>query len=316
MLTRPLGPDLPAVTIVGYGGMHLSIDGRPSGRCRRQGDPRRPRCRRDADRYRRRVLSRPHRHRPQRTAHRPGAAGVARQPGEHPRGDQGRPGPAHRALGQRRASSSNCGRPATGRSRRSASSRSHSTSSTRWIPTCRSRRASARWPICRRAGKIRAIGLSNVSVDEIKRGEKVATISTVQNRLNPFFREAISEGVVDYCADAGDRVPRLQPNRRRAAHQEAAVASRCCSRSPTGSAASPHAGHHRLGPSRREQTVFAIPSSEKVEHALDGAGAGDCRSLRRTSPQSTKPTSTEVEPGDVSTRDAARRREQRIAMAT
>ena len=30
MLTRPLGPNLPAVTIVGYGGMHLSLDSRPS----------------------------------------------------------------------------------------------------------------------------------------------------------------------------------------------------------------------------------------------------------------------------------------------
>ena len=54
-----------------------------------------------------------------------------------------------------------------------------------------------------KAGKIRAIGLSNVSVDEIKRGEKVTTISTVQNRLNPFFREAIREGVIDYCATRG-----------------------------------------------------------------------------------------------------------------
>lgn len=52
-------------------------------------------------------------------------------------------------------------------------------------------------------GKIKHIGLSNVSVGQIKEAEKIVTVCTVQNRLNPFFREAIEEGVLDYCEERG-----------------------------------------------------------------------------------------------------------------
>ena len=54
-----------------------------------------------------------------------------------------------------------------------------------------------------REGKIRWIGLSNVSVAEIKAAEAIASVMTVQNRLNPFFREAIETGVVRYCGERG-----------------------------------------------------------------------------------------------------------------
>jgi aryl-alcohol dehydrogenase-like predicted oxidoreductase len=44
-------------------------------------------------------------------------------------------------------------------------------------------------------GKIRAVGLSNVSVDEIRRASAIVPIASVQNRLSPFFREALREWV-------------------------------------------------------------------------------------------------------------------------
>src|SRR5207237_647429 len=50
-----------------------------------------------------------------------------------------------------------------------------------------------------RAGKVRWVGLSNVSVEEIQEAMNVVPIMTVQNRLNPFFREAVREGVVKFC---------------------------------------------------------------------------------------------------------------------
>ena len=50
-----------------------------------------------------------------------------------------------------------------------------------------------------REGKIRWVGVSNVSVDEIEQARGIVPIQTVQNRLNPFFREALCEGVVEYC---------------------------------------------------------------------------------------------------------------------
>ncbi len=55
----------------------------------------------------------------------------------------------------------------------------------------------------RNEGKIRWVGLSNVSVEEIRQAESILPVVTVQNRLNPFFREALRTGVVEYCAKRG-----------------------------------------------------------------------------------------------------------------
>ncbi|MBI1722887.1 MAG: aldo/keto reductase, partial [Gemmatimonadetes bacterium] len=50
-----------------------------------------------------------------------------------------------------------------------------------------------------REGKVRWVGLSNVSVEEIEEASAIVPVTTVQNRLNPFFREALEDGVVSYC---------------------------------------------------------------------------------------------------------------------
>jgi aryl-alcohol dehydrogenase-like predicted oxidoreductase len=42
-----------------------------------------------------------------------------------------------------------------------------------------------------RAGKFRWFGLSNVSVKQIDAAEKILPVASVQNRLNPYFRESI-----------------------------------------------------------------------------------------------------------------------------
>ena len=54
-----------------------------------------------------------------------------------------------------------------------------------------------------REGKIARVGLSNVSVAEIKAAEALGAVTSVQNRLNPFFREALETGVVSHCAKRG-----------------------------------------------------------------------------------------------------------------
>lgn len=52
-------------------------------------------------------------------------------------------------------------------------------------------------------GKIRWVGLSNVSVEEIRAARAIVDVVSVQNRLNPFFREAVRDGVVGYCDGHG-----------------------------------------------------------------------------------------------------------------
>jgi aryl-alcohol dehydrogenase-like predicted oxidoreductase len=52
-------------------------------------------------------------------------------------------------------------------------------------------------------GKLRWVGLSNVSVSQIEQTRGILEIVSVQNRLNPFFREAVGDGVVEYCDQNG-----------------------------------------------------------------------------------------------------------------
>jgi len=124
-----------------------------------------------------------------------------------------------------------------------------------------------------REGKIRWVGLSNVSVSQIREAEALTPVVTVQNRLNPFFREAIGDGIVAYCAKRGIGFLAYSPtgggrlNRKLPEH----IVLKTMAKDLGFSA-------HALvlawvlaqGP-----TVIAIPSARKVEHAVDSAGAGD-----------------------------------------
>lgn len=47
--------------------------------------------------------------------------------------------------------------------------------------------------------KIEHAGLSNVSVDQIRAARAIVDVQSVQNRLSPFFREALENGVVEEC---------------------------------------------------------------------------------------------------------------------
>jgi aryl-alcohol dehydrogenase-like predicted oxidoreductase len=48
------------------------------------------------------------------------------------------------------------------------------------------------------AGKVRLVGLSNVSVDQIKQARQVVEVASVQNEFSPRFRR--SEGELAFCA--------------------------------------------------------------------------------------------------------------------
>ena len=48
-----------------------------------------------------------------------------------------------------------------------------------------------------REGKFQHFGLSNVSVEQIERARRILPVVSVQNRLNPYFRESLN--VVEHC---------------------------------------------------------------------------------------------------------------------
>ncbi|MBN1946727.1 MAG: aldo/keto reductase [Bradymonadales bacterium] len=50
-------------------------------------------------------------------------------------------------------------------------------------------------------GKIRHIGLSNVTIEQIELARQLVEVTSVQNRVNLFERHYFFTGVVDYCAE-------------------------------------------------------------------------------------------------------------------
>jgi aryl-alcohol dehydrogenase-like predicted oxidoreductase len=118
-----------------------------------------------------------------------------------------------------------------------------------------------------REGKIRWVGLSNVSVAEIRQAQSVVRVTTVQNRLNPFFREALSEGVLEYCTNQGIGFLAYSPvgggrlNRKLPGHPVLQpIATRL--------GVTPHV-LVLAWVLARSPGVIVIPSARTVEHAVD-----------------------------------------------
>ena len=124
-----------------------------------------------------------------------------------------------------------------------------------------------------REGKIRWVGLSNVSVPQIWEASSIVSVTTVQNRLNPFFREALSQGVVEYCESRGVGFLAYSPigggrlNRKLPAHPVLQpMAARL--------GVTPHA-LVLAWVLARSPAVIAIPSARSAEHVLDSISAAD-----------------------------------------
>ena len=125
----------------------------------------------------------------------------------------------------------------------------------------------------RREGKIKAVGLSNVSVAEIREAERIVPITSVQNRLNPFFQEALTEGVVQYCTERGIGFLAYSPvgggrlNRKLPAHPVLRPMA-------TRLGVTPHA-LVLAWVLARAPVVIIIPSARTVAHVLDSISAAE-----------------------------------------
>ena len=120
-------------------------------------------------------------------------------------------------------------------------------------------------------GKVRWVGLSNVSVEQIERARAIVPVVSVQNRLNPFFRESLTGGVLAHCAAHGLGFLAYSPT----------GGGRLTRKLPSDPVLEPMAA--RLGVTAhalvlawalsRSPTVIPIPSARRVEHALDSVSA-------------------------------------------
>jgi aryl-alcohol dehydrogenase-like predicted oxidoreductase len=125
----------------------------------------------------------------------------------------------------------------------------------------------------RREGKIRWVGLSNVTVSQIRAAEAITPVASVQNRLNPYFREALADGVVQYCTEQGTGFLAYSPT----------GGGRLNLKLPDHPVLRPMAA--RLGVTAhalviawvlaQSPSVIAIPSARRVAHAVDSVRAGE-----------------------------------------
>lgn len=272
MIFRPLGAGAPPVSAVGYGGMHLSIDGRPSAEVSSAVleavldagvtliDTADAYCLDDHDvGHNERLIG----------------AALASWRGERSRVVVATKGGVVRHGGRWDTD----GRPAH---LRAACDRSLRALGVDQIDLYQLHGPDARVPFAdsvgaiaelQGEGKVRWIGLSNVSVDQIREGEAIARITTVQNRLNPFFREALAGGVLRYCAGRGIGFLAYSPT----------GGGRLNLTLPTHPVVRPIA--ERLGASAhavvlawvlaQSACVLAIPSARTTAHALDSVSAAD-----------------------------------------
>jgi aryl-alcohol dehydrogenase-like predicted oxidoreductase len=122
-------------------------------------------------------------------------------------------------------------------------------------------------------GKIRWVGLSNISLAQIREAQAIVPITSVQNRLNPSFRESLASGVVRYCAEQGIGFLAYSPT----------GGGRLTLKLPGHPVLSRIAAAHGVSTHAvvlawvlaQAPTVIVIPSARKVEHALDSVSAAD-----------------------------------------
>jgi len=125
----------------------------------------------------------------------------------------------------------------------------------------------------RQEGKIRWVGLSNVSVEEIRAARAIVEVVSVQNRLNPFFREAVSEGVVAYCDAEGLGFLAFSP----------VGGGRLNKKLPDISALAPIAARHGVSNHAvvlawvlaQGSSVIVIPAARRSAHVADSQAAAD-----------------------------------------
>ncbi len=113
-------------------------------------------------------------------------------------------------------------------------------------------------------GKIRHVGVSNVSVEQVEQARKIVPVAAVQNHYN--LAERTHEDVVDYCADNGVVFVPYFPLR-----------------ADGGSAVTEIAGRHGATPAqimlawllRRSPTMVPIPGTLSLEHLRENLAAAE-----------------------------------------
>ena len=112
-----------------------------------------------------------------------------------------------------------------------------------------------------------------MTVEQIETAREVVEVTTVQNRLNPFFREAVDDGVVRYCDEQGLGFLAYSP----------VGGGRLNKKLPDIEALQPIAHRHGVSAHAvvlawvlaRGPSVIVIPAARREVHVFDSQSAAD-----------------------------------------
>jgi|SRR6478609_4029739 len=142
----------------------------------------------------------------------------------------------------------------------------------------------------REIGKIKQVGLCNVDLVLLKKAEAVTRIDAVQNRWNPQSREPEKEGIIEYCAAKGTAFIGYAPFGGTLGAPTLTTLGKL----------SDQARRRRLSPYQlvlawminKSPNVFVVPGARRAESVEDSAGAGSVefdadavRAVENTLPQ-------------------------------
>jgi len=122
-------------------------------------------------------------------------------------------------------------------------------------------------------GKVRFVGLSNVDVPQIRAASELVTITSVQNRCNPYDVRSFDNGVIQYCEENGITFLAYSPVGGGRGHKR-------LSRDPdlVQVASETGADPYQVALAwllARSLRVVPIPGASKISSALSSAGAMD-----------------------------------------
>lgn len=126
-----------------------------------------------------------------------------------------------------------------------------------------------------REGKCRYVGISNVGIAHIEKASRIVDVVSVQNRLNPYFRESIEDGVVAECERRDITFLAYSP----------LGGGRLTKKIPKFEVLATIASAHGVSPHAvtlawvrsKGKTVVPIPSATKPETAIDSAKSASLR---------------------------------------
>ncbi|HEX9162054.1 MAG TPA: aldo/keto reductase [Thermoanaerobaculia bacterium] len=124
-----------------------------------------------------------------------------------------------------------------------------------------------------REGKFKHFGLSNVSVRQLDAASNIITVVSVQNRLSPYSRDSLDNGVVYECERRGITFLAYSP----------VGGGRLAKKLPSHPVVQQIARNHDASPHAvalawvrsKGRTIVPIPGARSAEHAIDSARSAD-----------------------------------------